>query len=329
MSQFRNVKRLDAVYHDIDVDGVVSGALFARLLHRMGIDAPLYGMHRDHVHLEPQKTYVLLDLPVEGPLVEQARVAKVFVVDHHPGDCPHVCFNPHFVRDLDVPPFSIPTSVLVYVLLGEPPDLEWLAATGAWADAAHRQNPSMWNLVHKWNRTLNGRLAQLVERIDAGLHVSWLGPDNVREILLQSCGPKEILKHSELTRAWEVVNETVQQELTKILKNAGTDTFIFHIISTNDVRGISGSVASKAASALPGRIVIAVQIEKDVAKVSLRVQSDRPRVHLGNIAAKAAERFGGRGGGHPHSAGVRISPEQLEEFRKWIEAELRRSTSSV
>jgi single-stranded DNA-specific DHH superfamily exonuclease len=68
------------------------------------------------------------------------------------------------------------------------------------------------------------------------------------------------------------------------------------------------------------RPFIAVNIKKDVAKVSSRTTMQlSERVDLGEIMRKAAKSADGRGGGHRVAAGANIPPEKVELFIKEVD----------
>ncbi|HIP63589.1 MAG TPA: phosphoesterase, partial [Archaeoglobus profundus] len=63
---------------------------------------------------------------------------------------------------------------------------------------------------------------------------------------------------------------------------------------------------------------IAINIKNDRAKVSAR-GNDKIKVDLAEVMRKAAEKVGGRGGGHRVAAGANISPDKVDEFIKEVD----------
>ncbi len=63
---------------------------------------------------------------------------------------------------------------------------------------------------------------------------------------------------------------------------------------------------------------IAVNVKNGKAKVSAR-GNDRIGVDLAEVMRKAAEKVGGRGGGHRVAAGANVDPEKVEEFLKEVD----------
>ena len=78
-----------------------------------------------------------------------------------------------------------------------------------------------------------------------------------------------------------------------------------------------------ASDEFPEKVFIVGQREGDYVDYSLRFQNyEKYGVHLGVVAKEAGERFGGRGGGHPPAAGLRIPAGKEKEFREWIKEKL-------
>jgi len=63
---------------------------------------------------------------------------------------------------------------------------------------------------------------------------------------------------------------------------------------------------------------IAINIKNDRAKVSAR-GNDKIKIDLAEVMRKAAEKVGGRGGGHRVAAGANISPDKVDEFIKEVD----------
>jgi plasmid maintenance system antidote protein VapI len=66
--------------------------------------------------------------------------------------------------------------------------------------------------------------------------------------------------------------------------------------------------------------LVVVNVKDDVAKVSSRTTMDVAEVlDLGEVMRKAAEKVGGRGGGHRVAAGANIPPDGVEEFVREVD----------
>ncbi len=68
----------------------------------------------------------------------------------------------------------------------------------------------------------------------------------------------------------------------------------------------------------PDKPFVAVNIKNEKAKVSAR-GNDKIKIDLAEVMRKAAEKVGGRGGGHRVAAGANISSEKVEEFIKEVD----------
>jgi single-stranded DNA-specific DHH superfamily exonuclease len=69
----------------------------------------------------------------------------------------------------------------------------------------------------------------------------------------------------------------------------------------------------------PAEPIVVVNIKKDNAKISSRTTMKIAEIDLGEIMRKAAEKVGGRGGGHRVAAGANIEPDRVEEFIKEVD----------
>lgn len=66
--------------------------------------------------------------------------------------------------------------------------------------------------------------------------------------------------------------------------------------------------------------LVVVNVKNDVAKVSSRTTMDVAEIlDLGEVMRKAAEKVGGRGGGHRVAAGANITPDGVDEFIKEVD----------
>ncbi len=66
--------------------------------------------------------------------------------------------------------------------------------------------------------------------------------------------------------------------------------------------------------------LIVINVKNDKAKVSARTTEKlSKRVNLAEVMKVAAEKVGGRGGGHRVAAGANISPEKIDEFLKEVD----------
>ena len=66
--------------------------------------------------------------------------------------------------------------------------------------------------------------------------------------------------------------------------------------------------------------LIVINIKNGKVKVSARTTEKlSERVNLAEVMYLAAEKVGGRGGGHRVAAGANISPEKVEEFLKEVD----------
>jgi single-stranded DNA-specific DHH superfamily exonuclease len=123
-------------------------------------------------------------------------------------------------------------------------------------------------------------------------------------------------KGMEIWRKFQVeVLEEIQKRKREVKEGEG----IRYIVMKN------GLTTSPIATALSRYIfsdkpLIVVNVKKDVVKISARANLRiAEKINLSEVMRKAAEKVGGRGGGHRVAAGANISPDKVDEFIKEVD----------
>lgn len=125
-----------------------------------------------------------------------------------------------------------------------------------------------------------------------------------------------------MNRAIRINNEYVIQTLEELKKwrNEVKEGFcIRYLVMEN---GLSASPIATIFSryVFTDKPLIVVNIKNEYAKVSARTnEALAERVDLAEVMRLAAEKVGGRGGGHRVAAGANITPDKVEEFLKEVD----------
>ncbi len=319
------------LYHDIDPDGIVAGALLKKLLENMGIDTEAFGKDREEVSFEEGNTYLLADIRIDRVIAEDARKTgvRLYYVDHHePTELPRntVHFNPWLMKDVNFPvkPYSYNTALLAWILEDLPEGEDWKVAAAHWADHAVDVHTKEWmeEMREKYGKETIERVANFISlALTFPEEVSF---DEMRELVRRARKPEDILENRRLKSLWRIYEEELNEWLEKVRNLARKEKIVYIVIEGVRSRKLRGSVSTIVSDEFPDRIFIIGQREGDFIEYSLRFQNyEKYSVHLGKLAEEAGEIFGGRGGGHPPAAGLKIRREKEKEFKEWVKKKLR------
>ncbi len=116
---------------------------------------------------------------------------------------------------------------------------------------------------------------------------------------------------------WEKYRIDLLEELSKRREEVREGFCIRYIVMENaPATGPIATIFSRYLYA--DKPFIAVNVKNGRAKVSAR-GNDKLGVDLAEVMRKAAEKVGGRGGGHRVAAGANIDPDKVEEFLKEVD----------
>ena len=118
---------------------------------------------------------------------------------------------------------------------------------------------------------------------------------------------------------WKKFQTEILEEINKRRNEVKNGKCIRYIIM-NDAP-VTGPIATVLSRYLySDRPLVVVNIKKNLAKVSSRTTMKiAQKVNIGEIMRIAAEKVGGRGGGHKVAAGANINPEKVNEFLEEVD----------
>ncbi len=126
-------------------------------------------------------------------------------------------------------------------------------------------------------------------------------------------------KLEECRRIWIEYRDEILEELAKRREEVREGFCIRYLVME---KGLSASPIATTFSRylFSDRPLIVVNIKNDQAKVSARTtEKVAEKLNLAEVMKVAAEKVGGRGGGHRVAAGANISPDKVEEFLKEVD----------
>ncbi len=317
--------KLYHIEHDTDMDGFASGVITTVALQRMGFDAYPYPVERSKTFVPEKGALFLTDLALSGEPADVAREAakegkNVYALDHHPWTNGvekylHAYVNPHLIAEVPSPS-QWNAGFLAYLTFRERVmDYDWLAAISVYTDRCETE----------WSRFLIERFGrEKVQRAGDMLTAYIATAEDIQEldwILLREVnGIDDVLSREEFRAA----EERFESAVAKYVENPQKFAILWDekkkiaVLETSESYHGINSVVSTRLSFLPELrdwVILVLGKEEDgTVKGSLRCQEwDRRRIHLGEVASELARRFGGRGGGHPMAAGMKIPPDVRTE----------------
>ena len=150
--------------------------------------------------------------------------------------------------------------------------------------------------------------------------------DEMREIVRRAQKPEDIIENEKLRNLWNKYEEELNMWLEKVRELAKKNRIVYTVMEGTENKRLRGAVSTILSDEFPDNVFILGQKEGNYIEYSLRFRKNEDYdVHLGEITKEAGKLFGGRGGGHPPAAGLRIPVEKEKEFREWINKRLRSS----
>ncbi len=125
-----------------------------------------------------------------------------------------------------------------------------------------------------------------------------------------------------LDKAMRINEEYTREVLGELVKRREEirEGFCIRYIVMEDGTSASPIATTFSRYLLTDKPLIVVSIKNEHAKVSARTNEDLARrVDLAEVMKVAAEKVGGRGGGHRVAAGANLSAEKVEEFLKEVD----------
>ncbi|HID43849.1 MAG TPA: DHH family phosphoesterase [Archaeoglobaceae archaeon] len=121
------------------------------------------------------------------------------------------------------------------------------------------------------------------------------------------------------TEIWKKFQIELLEEIVK-RKNEVKEGEAIRYIIMGDAKTTSPVATALSRYIFSDRPLVVVNVKNDMAKISsrsnLRIAEN---VNLSDVMRKAAEKVGGRGGGHSVAAGANISPDKVDDFIKEVD----------
>ncbi len=318
LKELVNTHKRVLIIADTDVDGITSASMLSRWLEDTGKEHSVVFIDRDQLNdvvkrVDRNTLPVIMDIRITK---DHSIPEKTVVIDHHePEKYTGFHINPWLKKDvLNVEPYRVNTSMIVYYLTGREND-DYLAVIGNVADKGdgpHSEGLRK-KVFQKYGKEV---IEQAIKNIGVLEHTDEVTPEDVHNVVKYSTSPKDIAFNNRLKQ----LSDKISNEIEKHLRGAGEDEdIIIYKVIESPFKKIKSPVSTILASRFPEKVVVIGQKEGNVINYSLRFSSaERYGVHMGNIAKEAASLFGGKGGGHPPAAGLKVPAEKEEAFRNWI-----------
>ncbi|HID09057.1 TPA: hypothetical protein EYP13_02410, partial [Candidatus Micrarchaeota archaeon] len=220
----------------------------------------------------------------------------------------HAVLNPHYIPNVPQPS-RWNAGFLTYLTFRDvAADYDWLAAVSVYTDTC----------VAPWNQHLVNRFGYDVVRRAGDLLTAFIATtDDLSELdyvlLNEIHNIKDVISDERFIRAEREFESTVAKYVNDPKSHAllWDETRKVAVIETREAYLQINSVVSTRISLLPRFrdwiiVVIGKDPDSDGYKASIRCQNWEKRGHMGELARKICERIGGKGGGHPPAAGLRI-----------------------
>lgn len=329
-----------ALVHDLDADGISSGALAFLAIERMR------GKNPDLVITQPFKTVVLLpkslamlrkkkadklvvvdfafDQKPESVAEAEKIVGQILVIDHHKdygySSAKTFIIKPQFFSGIE--PSKYPTAKLAFDLFSRHVDLSshsWVACVGLIGDNQLEQWKDFVDAAAKAHKTSADEMSRVMEVISA---VEVLAPEKLQELLLfivRAKGPKDVLgsKFSGFSARLEVRVQKLFKEFQKKKELHSAQGLVWFEYRAK--RNIKSPVINKVSNELySDKTVIFVQDKGDgFVDFSARRQDFKIKTNeLLEAAVKGFEKAGA--GGHVPASAGRIMKKDLPEFKRRI-----------
>ena len=318
------------VEHDVDMDGFASGIITTVALRRMGHDAYPYPMERSKTFVPERGAIFFTDIALNGEPADVVKTASsqgkhVYAIDHHPWEQGiennlKAFVNPHLSGIEEASQWN--AGFLAFLTFREHVmDYDWLAAISVYTDSCIR--PWSQFLIDRYGydkvKEAGDMMTAYIATSQDLRDLDWIILDRLNSI-------DDVLNY----RPFIVAQRKFESAVQKYLDDPKNYALIWDenkkiaVLETKEQYNQINSVVSTRLSFLPefkDWIIIVLGQEADgTIKGSLRCQTWEQRgIHLGKTASEIAEALGGKGGGHPMAAGMRIPPHKISRVLEKIQ----------
>jgi len=307
-----------AVVADIDVDGLASAAILGHVLQGLDLDFVLYFSPPANFTEVVSGIAPECDVLIAADLGSTARDAvqdarsegcRVFIVDHH-----QVLED---VRpDVFVHDTRLCAAELCYwaTLDLHERDLKLLAAYAAFTDYAEEHSRVLDEVLRRYDRRKVYTEASLLDYA-----LVKMDGDDRRELALKL--PETAVP--ELDEVYELAREAMLEEHEVLQRAREVAKCLEEVVAYAIMDDIHPAMTGRVASHVAGVMGTPVGVCVRRGKVSARVV-DGEGINVAKAIRRAAEKVGGKGGGHAPAAGGVVPESRVDEFLRLLAGEIKR-----
>lgn len=317
-------------FFDNDNDGLCSFLLLRRYIDRgRGIAIKSFpelnvSYYKRVQELKPDYVFILDKPVVSDEFLEKVKKDNIPIVwiDHHQvekiKDNEIFYYNPFFNDKMNEP-----VSYLCYKIANKKEDI-WISLIGCVSDALipefypefekkypglGRKNPkSAFDLLY------NSEIGRIARILDFSLKDTTTNVVNMIRFMIRTNNPIDILQENSKTKhilkRYDEINSKYQFLMEKARENQSKKLVYFQY--GGDL-SLSANLANQLSYEFPGKIIVVVYINGDIANISLRGNSIR------DLTLSAIEDISGAsGGGHEHATGAKMNIDSLPKFKEKI-----------
>jgi len=319
-------------FFDNDNDGLVSFLLLRRFIERgRGIAIKSFpdlniSYYRRIEELRPDYIFILDKPLVSDEFLDKIKEANIPVVwiDHHIVEKPKPRENVYYYNSYRGRKPGEPVSYLCYKIANKKEDI-WLAMIGCISDF---YIPKFYNQFEKKYPELNkknpksafdllydseiGRIARI---LDFSLKDTTTNVVNMLRFMMRVKGPMDVLEESHKTKQilkrYDEINKKYQMLIERARFCVKEKLLYFQYAGEFS---LSANISNQLSYEFPGKIIIVVYINDDIANISMRGDNVLKLTKEGIEGIEGAS-----GGGHKDATGAKVNIGDLPGFKEKIE----------
>jgi len=327
-------------FFDNDIDGLMSFILLRRSINRgkgiaiksfPGLDAG-YVKRVDEFNSD---CIFILDKPiVSDEFFEEVSKRNIPIVwiDHHDVevnlDIGNVSYyNPVLSKDKS----NEPVSYLSYKIVNNKEDI-WLGMAGClgdnflpdFTDEFAKSYSELWkpNVASAFQALYETEFGKLIMILNFALKDRTSSVVSMINFLFKVKSPSDILvendKNSSILNRYNQVNK-IYEKLLERAKNVSRSPKKVIFFRYGGELSLSADLANEISYRFPGKVILVAFVKGDIVNLSIRGKIDVRKITL-----KAVDKISSAsGGGHEHATGARVAVDDLENFVKIFEEDVR------
>jgi len=324
-------------FFDNDNDGLTSFLLLRRSISRgRGVAIKSFpdlnvSYFRKVRELNPDYVFILDKPEVSEEFIDKVKEMNLPIVwiDHHQVDkveIEGVDYYNSFFNDGK----AEPVSYLCYKIIGRKEDI-WLATIGCISDCYlpdfysefEEKYPelSKKDVAGAFSLLYGSEIGRIARVLDFSLKDTTTNVVNMMRFMMNAKSPYDVLEETSKTRQmlsrYNEINSKYQVLMEKARMQVKGKLLYFQYGGT---LSLSANLSNQLIYEFPGKIIVVVYINGDIANISLRGKGDVRDLTL--KAVKGIE--GATGGGHKSATGAKMSVSDLPKFKEKIERLVRK-----